>query len=35
VRDLGDPEQWARRFAALGGTFGLVILVLDAVESSA
>jgi hypothetical protein len=28
-----DPDAWARRFAALGGTFGLVILVIDAIES--
>lgn len=29
-----DPELWARRLAAFGGTFGLVILILDAVESA-
>jgi hypothetical protein len=33
-RPQTDPDEWARRFAALGGTFGLVILILDAIESS-
>jgi hypothetical protein len=30
-----DPDFWARRGGLLGGAFGLVILVLDDVESLA
>ena len=35
LRPVTDPEHWARNGALFGGVAGLVVLVLDGVESAA
>ena len=34
-RPVTDPEQWARNGALFGGVAGLVVLLLDGIESAA
>ena len=35
LRPVTDPEQWARNGALFGGVAGLVVLLLDGIESAA